>query len=131
MEKLIEPKFKVGDRVRPKNIPSFIIIINDITEDSYWYGCNNAFWIEDQDEWELVPNKFDINTLVPFDKVLVRTTHYKEVWVCANFSHINKDYFCSFWTTSGKNYEQCIPYEENKHLLGTTNDCDEYFKTWK
>lgn len=28
-------------------------------------------------------------------------------------------------------YEQCIPYEENKHLLNTTNDCDNYYKTWK
>jgi hypothetical protein len=27
-------------------------------------------------------------------------------------------------------YKQCIPYEGNEHLLGTTNDCDNFYKTW-
>ena len=27
-------------------------------------------------------------------------------------------------------YKQCIPYEGNEHLLGTTDDCDDYYKTW-
>lgn len=26
---------------------------------------------------------------------------------------------------------QCIPYEGNEHLLGKTDDCDEFYKTWK
>lgn len=28
-------------------------------------------------------------------------------------------------------FQQCIPYEGNEHLLGTTDDCDDYYKTWK
>ena len=29
-------------------------------------------------------------------------------------------------------YMQCIPYnEDTKHLLGTTNDCPEYYKWWE
>lgn len=26
--------------------------------------------------------------------------------------------------------DQCIPYEHNEHLRGTTNDCDDFYKTW-
>lgn len=25
-------------------------------------------------------------------------------------------------------YKQCIPYEGNEHLLGTTDGCDDYYK---
>lgn len=32
---------------------------------------------------------------------------------------------------NGSGFYQCIPYEDNEHLLGTTNDCDEYYKTWE
>ena len=24
----------------------------------------------------------------------------------------------------------CIPYEGNEHLLGNTDDCDDFYKTW-
>lgn len=24
----------------------------------------------------------------------------------------------------------CIPYEGNEHLLGTKEDCDEFYKNW-
>ena len=33
-----------------------------------------------QDCWELAPNKFDITTLKPFDKVLVRTNKFDPIW---------------------------------------------------
>lgn len=54
--------------------------------------------------------------LKPFDKVLVRDDDDKE-WQCNMFSYIYEDgdYGCfnSWW-------KQCIPYEGNEHLLGTT-----------
>ena len=89
--------------------------------------------IEEQDDWELVPNKFDITTLKAFDKVLVR--HNKDnKWCCSFFSHIDKDlhsHCYKFVTTAGKSYPMMIPYEGNEHLRGTTNDCDEFYKTWE
>lgn len=27
-------------------------------------------------------------------------------------------------------YRQCIPYEGNEHLLNTSNEPDDFFKTW-
>lgn len=52
----------------------------------------------------------------PFDKVLVRDDDDQE-WECSLFSHITEEghYACvgSWWV-------QCIPYEGNEHLSGTT-----------
>lgn len=71
-------------------------------------------------------SKFNVNDQVaaqetkpqfkPFDKVLVRDLDEHE-WECSFFSHIDEEgcYVCvgSWWM-------QCIPYEGNEHLLGTT-----------
>lgn len=65
LEKL--PKFKVGDKVRHKNNHSVVFTITSMEEDSYVCGAKVAFWFDDQDKFELVPNKFDITTLKPFD----------------------------------------------------------------
>lgn len=81
------------------------------------------------DEYELVPNKFDINTLVPFEsRVLVRSS-YGDIWRPAIYGVFDskKHYH---YVVGGNYWIQCIPYEGNEHLLGTTNDCDEYYKTW-
>ena len=137
LEKLPEPKFKDGDRVVKKgdiSTPVSIVRVGD----KYYYHYSNTegtiglFPIAEQDDWELVSNKFDINTLKPFDKVLVR--HNKDnKWCGSFFSHIDKDlhsHCYKFVTIAGKSYPMCIPYEKNEYLLGTTNDCDEYFKNW-
>lgn len=72
--------------------------------------------------------KFDPKTLQPFDKVLVRDRLFTD-WQIDFFSHINdrkKLVGCNtYWHTG-------IPYnEETKHLIGTTEDCPEYYKWWE
>lgn len=129
LEKLVEPKFKVGDII--SNGKTCITI--GYIDDEYYYeiGRNiaNRLFIKNQDDWELVPNKFDISTLKPFDKVLVRDTDAQK-WTISFFSHCNglKTYKYSCINNTG--YAQCVPYEGNEHLLGKTDDCDEYFRTW-
>ena len=73
--------------------------------------------------------KFDVNTLQPFDKVLVRVNN-NDCWITAHFSHVDdcvhKAVCDSFY------YIQCIPYnEETKHLVGTTDGCPDYYKWWE
>ena len=72
--------------------------------------------------------KFDTKTLQPFDKVLVRNRK-TEIWLTDMFTfHIDEP--VAKCITGA--YMQCIPYnEDTKHLLGTTNDCPEYYKWWK
>ena len=74
--------------------------------------------------------KFDPKTLQPFDKVLGFYEVKGGSCECNIFSHlIGKE--CSAVCT-GIIYNKCIPYnEETKHLIGTNNDCPEYYKWWE
>ena len=74
---------------------------------------------------EKIIQKFDISTLKPFDKVLVRDYDYEQ-WSTAVYSHKQDDHFVA----SG-HFKQCIPYKNNEYLLGTTEDCDKFYKIWK
>ena len=90
LEKLIKPKFKVGNSVQSKTDNNDKFTITNIIDNNnnLYYGCGNnhefMIPIEEQDNWELVPNKFDITTLKPFDKVLVRDNN-NSIWVNAFF----------------------------------------------
>ena len=139
LEKLIQPKFKVGDVIQDKG--GYKVRITNVSIEDEYYGYESltvngigGVSFNRQDGWELAPNKFDITTLKPFDsKVLVR--HNKDnKWCASFFSHIDGDFHShcyKYVTIAGKSYPMCIPYEKNEHLLGTTNDCDEYYKTWE
>ena len=73
--------------------------------------------------------RFDPNTLQPFDKVLVRDS-YNEMWSCSIFSHIQKEAY-PYSTTSGV-YLYCIHYNnDTKHLVGTTEEAPEYYRYWE
>lgn len=119
------PKFKIGDRITNGKVTITIGYIDD----KYYYdiGRNNAYSLDInvQDDWKLA--KFDISSLKPFDKVLVRDTN-KQIWIADLFSNIVDEIYK--FACVGHYSSQCIPYEDNEHLLGTTNNCDEYFKTW-
>lgn len=130
LDKLIEPKFKVGDKVRHKNNHNVAFTITSIEEDSYVCGAKMAFWFDDQDDYELVPKKFDITTLKPFDKVLVRDNSSGR-WDITFYELYNNTDSCYPHRTLGGNiYKYCIPYEGNEHLLGKTDDCKDFYKTW-
>lgn len=71
---------------------------------------------------------FTIDDLKPFDKVLVRDSSGVTTWQCELFQYYNNEnkYQC-FKST----WWQCIPYnDETKHLLGTTDDAPDKYKTW-
>ena len=129
-EKLVKPIFRVGDTIQNK-VDKWLTTrtIKSFTEGiGYFTTINDWIRINEQDKWELVPNKFDINTLVPFEsRVLVRDTDHYE-WEGAVFGRYDGN---SFFTIGGIDWKYCIPYEGNEHLFGTTNDCDDFYKTWK
>ena len=128
------PKFKVGDIVKTKNT-LFDYKIIKITDTHYTLesipkaGTYDILICEDEN-WKLVPKKFDISTLKAYDKVLVRDTNV-QVWNADLFSHVlDKPLGGYTFACVGHYSYQCIPYEGNEHLLGTNNDCDEYYKNW-
>ena len=133
LEKLIKPKFKVGDTITNGAVTS---IIKQITKDSYILDikdydiCFNYVFFKDQDKWKLIPNKFDISTLVPFEsRVLVRQSdidYWKPAFWGKRITNKNFPFITSFGSTT-----QAIPFKGNEWLIGTTDDCNTYYKTWE
>lgn len=69
--------------------------------------------------------RFDPNTLHPFDRVLIKDGSF---WTADFFSYI-----AGQWVNCvGCVGIECVPYnEETKYLLGTSEDCPEYYKWWE
>ena len=131
LEKLIEPKFKVGDRIKHKTHIRQGDVVTEIKDTHYILNDELALPFIFQDEYELVLNKFDINTLVPFEsRVLVRD-YENSYWRPAIFGLYIKDTRNRYYALGGICWNYCIPYEGNEHLSGKCGDCDEFYKTWK
>lgn len=77
--------------------------------------------------------KFDPNTLKPFDKVLVRD-YDSDFWRCSFYSHKRKEEEITTYRyeTPDNSYAFCIPYnDDTKHLVGTTEEAPEYYRYWE
>lgn len=132
LEKLVEPKFKVGDRITDDK--KFIYRITEITDKGYkLHDLKTTFiTLEEADRYFVkVVDIFDIDTLIPFEsRVLVRND-MDGLWKPAVFGFRNGYNDNAFYIVGGSCWKQCIPYLNNEHLCGTTNDCNEYYKTWE
>lgn len=133
LEKLIQPKFKVGDIIRHKEInKDDVYKISKVCND--YYGVNDLTWIiymKYQDQYELVPNKFNSKTLKPFDRVLVRD-YSDDVWNCSILSHRQQRGIYSYACINGANWRYCIPYnDDTKHLVGTNGEAPKYYRYWE
>lgn len=73
---------------------------------------------KDQRDWNkfVVPDQKPKYQFKPFDKVLVRDDNEAE-WKCDFFSNISNS---GYYHCINAGWKQCIPYEGNEHLLGTT-----------
>lgn len=102
----------------------------------YYKGECTFFPSREQRDWSKFTapwykkEKFDPNTLQPFDRVLVRDS-WSDKWKCQFFSRILKDddypYACI-----NCNYGYCVPYnDETKQLAGTSGEAPEYYRYWE
>lgn len=100
------------------------LLFNAIKENGYEWDVVNK---------ELKKNdpKFDISTLQPFDKVLVR--YSDNDWTISLFSYVDETrVFGAFVCNGGVVWKQCVPYnEETKHLLGTSQQAPDKYITWE
>ncbi len=132
LEKLIKPLFKVGDKIKhikTSNIYEIIKILSNYYIAKY-LGSDIMISFNDHDEYVLVPNKFDINNLKPFDKVLVRDYDNK-VWKTQFFERLNNRLKDKFICMGGNRYHQCIPYEGNENLLNYSNKPRDFYINWE
>ena len=138
-EEPIKPKFKVGDKIRHKETnKDDVYEISKVYDDSYAIvGFNWMIYMKYQDQYELVPNKFNPKTLKPFDKVLVRDSMLVDgspsnLWKCQILSHIKEEYENYPYVCINDEYSFCIPYnDETKHLVGTKDEAPEFYRYWK
>lgn len=97
-------------------------------------AMNNAGYkwdVEDKELKKLVLNRFDPDTLQPFDKVLARDS-YSQDWTCGLFSHIYVFNNICKYNVGEILYKMCIPYnDDTKHLVGTTDEAPKYYRYWE
>lgn len=128
----IEPCFKVGDKIEATiyGMKRRVTIHEvDKTNLCYFGTLEECIGFSEQDQWHLAPKPhYDIKNFKPFDKVLVRNFN-NDKWRCGWFSGYDKESLYSFITT-GADYTQCIPFEGNEKLLGTTDMPDEMYINW-
>ena len=75
--------------------------------------------------------KFDPNTLQPFDKVLVKD-YETDRWTACLYSHTANNLDDGWYVCDNSYWHYIIPYtDDTKHLVGTKDDCPEYYKWWE
>ena len=102
---------------------------------SSYDGECTLFPAKDQRDWSKFERfwdkpkveRFDVNTLHPFDEILVRDCP-DELWSIDFFSHKTGNIVRGLYS----NWMYAIPFnEETKHLANTRNDCPDYYKWWE
>ena len=87
---------------------------------------NGYEWDADKKELRKIQPHYDISNFNPFDKVLVRQDD-SCTWGMSFFGRYAGMFLCC----SNACFTQCIPFnDDTKHLLGTTDMCDEIFINW-
>ena len=88
----------------------------------------------DWSKFKVPIKKFDPKDFKPFDKVLLREG-YGFKWYPTFLENILKEpsgKYSAVELIIGYKWDMCIPYnDETKHLVGTTEDCPEYYKWWE
>ena len=78
---------------------------------------------------KLIEPKFDLKTLQPFDKVLVKVGSY---WRIELFSHMYEYKGDIYYACARSSYKECIPYNgETKHLVNTSEEAPKYYRNWE
>ena len=86
-------------------------------------------WDTDKKELKKIQPHYDINNFKPKQWVLVRDDDEWE-WALTRFSHLSNGSASLFVCINGASFQQCIPFEGNEHLLGTTDMSSEEYINW-
>lgn len=124
--------------VKSDSYPIVVFTNSDLPDEEreqIQFTSDGKFWEEYEDaECVLFPSKdcrdwskfsvpdaekFDVGSLKPFDKVLVRFSE-DNIWRCSIFSHLQDSVYR--FACDACSYKECIPYnDETRHLVGTSN----------
>lgn len=135
----VDKKYEVGDYIMDKDT-------NKVYKISYEYNCEDGAYqmhsivsegfyptsvidIKDDEldsHYEIL-EKFPLDSLKSFDRVLVKDDQEDSTWKCALFSHVCKSRLQVCANTEP--WDMCVPYNaDTKHLVGTTDDAPEFYR---
>lgn len=128
-----EIKTRIGEKVRilctdvRSDYPIVAVVtLDDGVEEVRTYNANCSYidrgsCYPTEDSRDLVLEVPDNEPqFKPFDKVLCRHEE-DDIWEAGHFSRKDNDSQYPYHVCGGIGYKQCIPYEGNEHLVGTTN----------
>ena len=124
----IDPKSRCNNHIIGKSDSG---LLHSFNKEGKYFSAGECvlFPSKENRDWSTYSPKFNINTLEPFDKVLVRDKN--RTWVAGFYSHYENPASGYYFNTNGIAWEQCIPYnEETKHLVGTTKMPDSKYINW-
>lgn len=130
LELPVETKFKAGDEIKTGNTIETIAEV-DLATRSYCCESGRTIYFANQDLWELdTKPHYDIKNFHAGMPVLARDRDNQK-WCYLLYSHYDNTYEDGLCFNAGSlEWRQCIPFEGNEHLLGTTDMCDERFINW-
>lgn len=120
------PKFEVGDTITNG---TYTFKISHIDDRFYYEEIGTTasrILIQDQDKWRI--KKFDVQSLKPYDKVLVKNGD--GCWYPSIVSYVNSSGDV-YIIDCGSRADYAIPFEGNEHLIGKFDDPDPYYITWQ
>ena len=119
------PKFKVGDTITNGTYTFKVAHIDD----RYYYEESgitvSRLCIQEQNKWRI--KKFDVRSLKPYDKVLVKNGD--GCWYPTLVSYVDSSSDVYIIDTTNR-AERVIPFEGNERLIGGFSDPDPYYITW-
>ena len=91
---------------------------------------------KDQPDWsKFKAPMFNPKTFKPFDKVLVKCDVKESPWIPNFFGTLVKEPKGGYLVTevgSLHTWKMCVPYnDETEYLVGTQNDCPDFYKWWE
>lgn len=128
-------RFKAKDRIKYNGS---VYLVDTVCMDGYEVHCvDNCTEPEDAVTYisfnahdRITSVEYTKDDLKQFEKVLVRDSE-DDFWVPSFFGFVNDRVWSQFVCVNGWRYKYCIPYnDETKHLLGTDEDYNGYYKTW-
>ena len=111
---------------------------SDYTKEGFYLkgkGECTLFPSKDQRDWSKFTapwykkDRFDLKTLQPFDKVLVKVGSY---WRIELFSHMYEYKGDIYYACVMSSYKECIPYnDETKRLVNTSEEAPKFYRNWE
>ncbi len=137
MEKL---KLIRGSKDREEEVEAMLLSWGAIDTEKFTYDHEEFYYFVNKDgrvgatflsnvflsyiDYKIValPEKKEKHQFKPHDRVLVRD-HIRNEWKCDIFSHYhNNSDGTTTYVCVGASWMQCIPFEGNERLAGTTNE---------